>query len=281
MDAHRRPLPLRRVATMAALAALTLPAGQAAAATTKAKAPVITSVSPMRADVGDVLTLRGKNFRKGKGRNSVGFKRDGAAVVFVKSDISTTRLMKARIRARLEAYMATAGPTRLPTVFRLRVLPSRFGAAFTPARRSPTIGPKPAAAPTGNAAPSTQPVDPLAPVAAPVAAPAAATEADCDGDKIPNGADADDDNDRLPDTLENAIGTDGCKADSDGDGIEDGYEYRSAVDLNDDEYQSPNTVLPYPGKRPYPNPLDASDGGTDHDGDGLSMRAEYTLWKYT
>ena len=26
-------------------------------------------------------------------------------------------------------------------------------------------------------------------------------------------------------------------------------------DLNDDEYQTPNTYLPYPGKRPYPNPL--------------------------
>ena len=43
--------------------------------------------------------------------------------------------------------------------------------------------------------------------------------------------------------------------------MEDGYEYQSAVDLNDDEYQSPNDVLPYPGKRPYPNPL-FTDAGT-------------------
>ena len=35
----------------------------------------------------------------------------------------------------------------------------------------------------------------------------------------------------------------------------DGYEYQSARDLNDDEYEEPNTYLPYPGKRPYPNPL--------------------------
>src|SRR3712207_6346740 len=109
MDAHRRTLPLRRVAMMAALAALTLPAGQAEAAKTKAKAPVITSVSPMHASVGETLTLKGRYFRKGKGRNSVGFKRDGAAVLFVKSDISTTRMMKVRVPARLEKAMATDG----------------------------------------------------------------------------------------------------------------------------------------------------------------------------
>ena len=46
MDATRRTLKLRRVAMMAALAALTIPAGQAEAAKGKAKPPVITSVSP-------------------------------------------------------------------------------------------------------------------------------------------------------------------------------------------------------------------------------------------
>ena len=54
---------------------------------------------------------------------------------------------------------------------------------------------------------------------------------------------------------ENELGLDSCKADTDGDGVPDGYEYWSARDLNDDEYQEPNTYLPYPGKRPYPNPL--------------------------
>ena len=66
----------------------------------------------------------------------------------------------------------------------------------------------------------------------------------------------DDDNDLLLDDLEASIGTDPCRADTDGDGVADGYEYQSARDLNDDEYQQPNAFLPYPGKRPYPNPLD-------------------------
>ncbi len=36
--------------------------------------------------------------------------------------------------------------------------------------------------------------------------------------------------------------------------MEDGYEYQSARDLNDDEDQQPNTYLPYPGKQPVPEP---------------------------
>ena len=39
--------------------------------------------------------------------------------------------------------------------------------------------------------------------------------------------------------------------------------------------------MPYPGKRPYPNPLDASDADTDFDGDSLPMAIEYRLWRYS
>jgi hypothetical protein len=90
--------------------------------------------------------------------------------------------------------------------------------------------------------------------------------------------DADDDNDLLADTTESRIKTDGCKSDSDGDGVTDGYEYQSATDLNDDEYQEPQSILPAPEKRPYPNPLFA-DGGVDYDGDSLTLGQEFALWK--
>src|SRR4051794_17038631 len=66
----------------------------------------------------------------------------------------------------------------------------------------------------------------------------------------------------------------------DGDGVEDGFEYQSAIDLNNDDYQSPNTSLPYPGKTPYPNPL-FKDADVDYDGDVLTLGEEYSLWKYT
>ena len=63
-----------------------------------------------------------------------------------------------------------------------------------------------------------------------------------------NRDETDDDDDLLSDTLETAIGTDPCVADTDGDSVEDGYEYQSAQDLNDDEYQEPERAPPVPGQ---------------------------------
>jgi hypothetical protein len=94
---------------------------------------------------------------------------------------------------------------------------------------------------------------------------------DCDGDGIPNSQDSDDDNDGLPDATELAIGTNPCNKDTDGDGVEDGFEQTSARDLN-------GSALPYPGKKPYPNALDATDAGKDYDGDGMTQAQEFALW---
>src|SRR5438034_10897021 len=114
MESTRRTLStLRRVAMMAALAALLVPAGPAEAATKKVKAPVITAVSPMQAEIGDVLTIRGRNFRRGKGRNTVAFKRDGAPAIFVKADIATARQLKVLVPTKLEKYMANRGTAKI------------------------------------------------------------------------------------------------------------------------------------------------------------------------
>jgi hypothetical protein len=96
-------------------------------------------------------------------------------------------------------------------------------------------------------------------------------EGDFDGDGISNANDTDDDNDLIPDSTEAQIHTDPFNPDTDGDGVSDGYEYRSAIDLN-------SQALPYPGKRPYPNALDPTDANTDYDGDGLTMSEEYAAW---
>jgi hypothetical protein len=103
-------------------------------------------------------------------------------------------------------------------------------------------------------------------------------DGDCDLDKVKNKDDLDDDNDLLPDATEAAIKTDPCVADSDSDGVTDGYEFQSSIDLNDDEYQEPQTILPAPVKKPYPNALYA-DSDVDYDGDSLTLGQEFSLWR--
>ena len=111
-------------------------------------------------------------------------------------------------------------------------------------------------------------------------------EGDCDKDGQLNGVDADDDNDLLSDAPENDVNPvlvakygpgiavmNTCSADTDGDGVEDGYEYRSAVTSTTTSTRRPNTFLPYPGKKPYANPL-FDDADTDHDGDSLTLAEE-------
>jgi hypothetical protein len=283
MDALRRISTLRRVATTASLAALLLVPATADAArghkSQKPKSPVITDVSPLRAMVGQTLTIRGRNFRKGKGRNSVGFKRDGAAVVFIKSDVSTTKVMYVKISSKLEKVLYGGAAAQ----FHLRVLARRFGKQYTADKLSPFIKPRPEDVNAGEGGPTgaTGPSGPTGSTGTGGDKPQfnpAGPDGDCDGDGVLNKNEGGDiDNDLLTDALENKIGTDGCDADSDNDGVLDSYEYKSAVDLNDDEYQQPNTALPYPGARPYPNPLKA-DATQDYDGDVLTLNEEYELW---
>jgi len=96
---------------------------------------------------------------------------------------------------------------------------------------------------------------------------------DVDRDGIANRDDPDDDGDVIDDAREIEIGTKPLIYDTDGDGIGDGFEYYSALDLN-------SVALPYPGKKPYPNALDAEDADFDHDGDGLTLRQEQKAWRY-
>jgi hypothetical protein len=240
---------LRRAAMTAAFGALLVPAVAGAAT----KTPTISKVTPKAANVGDTLTIRGRNFRKGKGKNTVLFKRDGGKALFVKAGLSTAKQMTIAVPKNLEKYMSAKDGKPIATRFRLRVLSTKLSKAFTAVSKSPVIGPEQPKG-TGDGAGGVVTSDP---------------NADTDGDGLTNGFET------------GVLKTDPAKADTDGDGVTDGYEYGSAVDLNNDDYRNPTTVLPYPGKRPYPNPLDASDAETDFDGDGLDLNEEFALWKYT
>ncbi|HYH67048.1 MAG TPA: hypothetical protein VD866_20300, partial [Urbifossiella sp.] len=141
--------------------------------------------------------------------------------------------------------------------FRVRILAKRFG-PWSPKSKSPVIAPS--AATDGGGAGSDSP------------------EADCDLDGQSNAVDTDDDNDLLPDTQETAqLGTLPCNGDTDGDTVQDGWEYQSALDLNRTVLHGSTPPTPYPGRRPFPNPL-FPDAGNDFDGDGLTEADEHALW---
>jgi hypothetical protein len=305
---------LRRAAFVAALGALLAPAtagaavhAQASAKKKKAKAPVVTSVRPMQVQIGQTLEIRGKYFIRGRNKNSVVFKRDGGKAVFVKAGVGTTKLLRVNVPAKLEKEFTKVGTGVVPTRFRVRVLAKKFGKRFTKLSRSPVISLPAAALPPGfveslpdgdcdndgsknrydgdddndGLADGTEQSLNLNPCMADTDSDGVEDrfEFDCDHNGVLNRDEGDDDKDMLPDGQEQSIGTNPCSSDTDGDRVPDGYEYQSARDLNDDEHQQPNDYLPYPGKRPYPNPLFA-DAGVDYDGDTLTLGEEYALWQY-
>jgi hypothetical protein len=258
------------VRALTALACIALLPVAGASAASRSKLPKITSVAPMKLGVGDVLTIRGANFRSGTGRNSVIFKRDGGRAVFVKAGAATRTRIKVRVPKSFAEYLPVKAGKPSAARFRLRVQAKGFSRGYTRLSVSPTIAP----ANANPQAPGTTPGSdaPLPPATPPaeIVPPAP----DCDADTIPDATDGDDDNDLLTDALELAIATAPCRPDSDGDGLSDAFEYESAIDLN-----GTGGALPYPGRRPYPNPLFA-DAQTDYDGDGLSAAQEHELWRY-
>lgn len=224
----------------------------ASAKSQAAPLPTIKQVRPLKAAIGGKLTITGKNFLPGKGHTTVVFLRLGAPPVFLKAATATKTRLTVALTSKLHEFLigkntGEKGPTR----FRINVIAARFGASFTPVKGSPTIS----AGTQDHGGNGT--TGPSVPNCTPASA-KAAPQADADGDGLTN-------------LREIQIHTDPCTADSDGDKIPDGYEYESALDLN-------LRALPYPGKRPYPNPLDPTDAGVDYDGDGLTLSDEHNAW---
>ena len=222
-----------------------------------AAAPTVSSVSPLKAKVGQTLTIKGTNFIVGPKRNTVIFMSDYGPTVFIKNTQATRTSMTVPLTAGLEKGMRGYPSNPRANRFQLRVVTNEQAKSFTPATMSPVISPR-----------STTPPPPP----------------DNDKDGQVDSVDSDDDNDLLSDGIErpviddttaNRSGTDPKLKDTDGDGLEDGWEYYAAKDLN-------VKAIPYPGKRPFPNALDPSDcGDIDFDGDFLRTGEEHALWKHT
>ena len=236
--------------TLVAAALLVLPAAATAATTTPA--PTITRVQPMRISVGGTLTITGRRFKSTRTKNTVIFRASDGRTAFAKPRRATRRKLVVRVPASVSRLLKVADSRQLPTRLKLRVLAGKFS-KFTPKRLSPVV----TGAGSGDGPGGGGSID------------VCNSTADYDGDLLSN-------------SLELSIGTDPCLADTDGDQMTDGWEYWSAKDLN-------IKAVPYPGKRPFTNALDPSDGGApgatfsayDFDGDGLTSLEEYRAWRYT
>jgi hypothetical protein len=216
-----------------------------AAKRSQAAKPKITRVTPMRVEVGETLTIRGTNFKARARRNTVIFRGASGRTAFAKPRRATRRKLVVKVPASVARLLVVSAGKQRPTRLKLRVLAGRFS-AFTPRRLSPVV----LGLADGEAGGEGQ---------KPLAA--------CNSD-------SDHDDDLLGNVKEVEHGTDPCLLDTDGDGASDGWEYYSAKDLN-------LKAVPYPGQRPYPNPLDPGDTGYDFDGDGLLAREEYRAWAVT
>jgi IPT/TIG domain-containing protein len=243
--------------TLVAAALLVLPAA-AVAAPKKDPAPQITRVQPMRISVGGLLTIRGRHFKAARTKNTIIFRSRDGRTAFVKPRRATSRKLVLRIPASVARLLKVSNSRQQPTRLKLRVLAGKFS-KYTPKRLSPVV----TGAGSGDG-------------------PGGGGDGGGGGGLVVCDSDADHDNDLLSNSLELSIGTDPCLADTDNDQMTDGWEYWSAKDLN-------LKAVPYPGKRPFPNALDPSDGapaGTgsspyDFDGDGLTTLEEYRAWIIT
>lgn len=249
--------------------ALVVSVPAAPAAKKKVAKPSITRVKPMRISVGARLTILGKNFKADPKANTVVFRAPNGRSAFAKPRSASRGKLVVVVPGAVSRLLGGSLSDPKPTRLKLRVLADKFS-AFTTRRLSPVVtsfgsGDGPGGGTPGGGGPGAGTPGGGAGGGGPAATSSCDSSADHDGDMLPN-------------ALEAQVKTDPCLADTDADGISDGYEYKSAVDLNNDDYQEPNQSLPYPGKRPYPNPLDPSDAGTDFDGDTLALGAEQSLW---
>jgi hypothetical protein len=269
---------MRRLFTICLLilsAVAALVSAPAASAATGVK-PSITRVLPMRVSVGNVLTIRGHNFKAKRTANTVIFRAPSGRSAFAKPRRASRGKLVLVVPGSVSRLLAGTPSKPRPTRLKLRVLAGKFS-AFTTRRLSPVVvsagGSRPGGGGVTGGGGATG-----GGVTGGGGAPSAGGSGATGGGGAVGCPGPDYDGDLLSNSKEADLKLDPCLADTDGDSVEDGYEYQAALDLN---HYPTTPLLPYPGKRPYPNALDPSDGtpnGTDYDGDGLLLREEFLLW---
>lgn len=220
--------------------------------------PTVTSISPRKIQIGQKLTVKGTGFKPGKGKSSVAFYKSGSPVIFVKADSATATKLVVTVTPKVASLLVVKDQVPVATLLRLRVIGAKMSRTWTKNSRSPIVSPIPSV--------------PISQGGSLTAQQAAAQVYQTCQDTAKANPSGDNDGDSIPNGTELANSMDPCNADTDGDGLSDGYEYDSAADLN-------GAAPHFPTLRPWPNPLDPTDTNNDFDGDGLSEWQENTLWK--
>lgn len=184
-------------------------------------APVVKSITPLKANVGDTLTIKGTGFTPGKGKTRVFFMKRGRGSTFARAASATKTTLTVVVPAQVDRIL-NGSSSRI----QIRLLTSKFG-TLTAAAKSPVLSPTPLGGSGGGNTPGGGSTAPKTCMPGDVASPG-------------NGSD----HDGLPDTTEVAIGTDPCNAATDGDRVPDGYEYYSAQDLNSTVLFGTGSLLP-------------------------------------
>ena len=112
------------------------------AADARTPRPYVKSVSPLRASVGEQMTIQGFYFRKGYAENTVVFVAGDGRVSFVKSEHSTRKTLTVIVPQKVERLLDTdANGTRVPTKFSIKVIARRMSRLAKRPLAQPTIGP--------------------------------------------------------------------------------------------------------------------------------------------
>ena len=124
--------------TLIAAALLVVPVTAGAQKRSKAPAPTITRVQPMRVAVGGTLTISGRHFKAQDRKNTVIFRASNGRTAFAKPHRATRTKIVVRVPASAARLLRVTNSSQRPTRLRLSVLAGKFS-KLTPRRLSPVV----------------------------------------------------------------------------------------------------------------------------------------------
>ena len=220
----------------------------------------------MNANVGETLTIRGQQLPPRQAtRTPWSSSATAPAPCSSRPTLGTAKMLtRRRARTRSQQYLSENG-SAVPRVPPARALRSASARPSRTGKSPPIIGAAEAGRRRRRARTTSR---------------SRAPDGDCDGDGPPRQRASTPTTTTTcwPTRSRTTLGLDPCKADTDGDGVEDGYEYRSALDLNDDEYQEPQQLPAVPGQAALPEPAVRGRGHRLRRR-RLTLIDEYRLWK--